>query len=1306
MAGGSKLGELDGGHADSHPEADLHPLLVAPTTKAEKNTFRMAFAPVACWRLDDLRFEFDSSFVLPETEDELKALAELRKKHEGATLSIFGHADPVGNDDYNKGLSGRRAEAVYALLIRDTARWEKLYSTPHGGDNWAQKDITPTMLKALGYPPSPTATDALHKFQADNGLPASNSANKATREKLFEKYMDFLCGPDLKLDKSTDFLGRGADSGGKADYQGCSEFNPLLLFSKAERDELEKPVNHTKRNAENAPNRRVVAYLFRKQAKVTPSDWPCPRASEGTAGCRKRFWSDSTARLQNTAKRRTAKDDGDTFGCRFYDRLTLSSPCERPVEQPPLTVYLQIGWLDPDKKEHPFPKDTKITILYADGSKDERTLLEDGVLEFGAVRRKKSFVVVLEQEDEKRYMAVAPPDDADTKDAIVDESKVKDLVDKGHRVFLLPKTITQKIADWLADGTAKREFDNLNDPAVTTIGTEDTPVKLFLNPNWQYLRFEYFDRYFGHTDHDHKRISLPGAVIVEGFRKDPGGRGKKDKPDTRSNWIAAVADPAAACHALPWILQRTDDGKTLKDDPKPDAKILLQFTTEKDSYVVAKTKDERKVEVVTDKKKLAPSADRLKYYDLPALWKSTKWFTRQGAAGVFFDKLTDAQAKASLVPATKLVFSLDDIVLTNDQKKQITMAATDRVAVFFHRFVSAAEAGKTSPLGVYKQDDTPGAVKTYFSDASVATKAYVTDYPNWTRLVVAQGNLFEAFAERTIDDAANDVVGARAAVRWVDSVAVGTAAGNALSPRPARVDKDFASVSPFFEQIFNRTTSKYTGPGTTTQTIGRYDMALFRCCDHDGDVEVTAAFHYFRMLFSFNPAPAPAPAVTPPSNFHPPNANFQANRDQYQTDCCANMAARWNGNDAVNATRSEFLAHKDDDKIKGQVVVFVQPATAAANAHFNLQIVRPGAGALGGRAWMQGLNGTGELGENSQQPENTFFAGSYVAAHELGHGDSLPDEYNERWNAFSANELSFQNNLPGDPFEKDGANWNNSPAVTSADTGIMNGVEQVRNRYLWHSAEFARVVTKKPFKAKYTNGYPNYRLPPHPNAPNRTYAYWPAGEKIDEAAGARGKHDIILYAMGEDRFAKDLIPNGPFEGTIIFNVKMVFTFSAVFVPMIAAVLSGLRTQVDADHNDKFYATGKIQLGTPAEEWEFKRCKIRFSPRFICSNLPSTPQQTADYNALVANVGTHFNVAVNQVVAPAAPNSRWAGAAPGNNLILEADAASPTVVQTLRASFRGFFAQMLGFATAAAVSEAGLKPYIQKVITTAGDVKHF
>lgn len=338
------MAKTEGGHADTHPKPDVFPLLLAPTVAAENNTLRMQLIPLACWKLNDVRFDFDSSFVLPDSATEFAELNQLRKDHPGAPLSIWGHADPVGNDDYNKLLSGRRAEAIYAVLIRDAGRWEKLYSTSTQGDGWGLKS-TQIMLKKLGFDPGPaTGTmnsqtkKAVQDFQGKNPpLTVDGDPGKKTREKLFLAYMDAIC--PLKLTKA-DFLAKGADSNGKGDFQGCSEFNPVMVFSQSENTELSKPQNQKKRNEENGPNRRVMALLFRPGISVTPAKWPCPSANAGVGGCKDRFWSDGEKRRSNQAVRREFVKTKDTFACRFYHRLAISSPCEGGA---PTTVIVKPG---------------------------------------------------------------------------------------------------------------------------------------------------------------------------------------------------------------------------------------------------------------------------------------------------------------------------------------------------------------------------------------------------------------------------------------------------------------------------------------------------------------------------------------------------------------------------------------------------------------------------------------------------------------------------------------------------------------------------------------------------------------------------------------------------------------------------------------------------------------------------------------------------------------------------------------------------------------------------------------------------
>ncbi len=333
----------EGGIAAKHELIAEAPALVGPATGSEHNTVRAGIIPVACWRVEDLRFEFDSSFVSPGIKAELDNLAKLVKDHPpssksqgkpGCPLSVFGHADPVGNDDYNKQLSGRRATAIYGLLTRDTVLWEKLFSQPFGNDRWGRRSLE-VMLDTVSPPPA---------GNTNQELAIQHEEDAGKRMVLYALYMEKLCGAELKFDKQ-DFIGHGDDAGGKGDFQGCSEFNPVLIFSQKDQTDFERDKDKTKRDKENAPNRRVVVLIFRKGSRVTPSKWPCPRVNEGVAGCRKRFFSDGEPRRSKRLpdKPRKFEEGKDTFACRFYQRLVERSPCEIILKTFEIRLYTPIG---------------------------------------------------------------------------------------------------------------------------------------------------------------------------------------------------------------------------------------------------------------------------------------------------------------------------------------------------------------------------------------------------------------------------------------------------------------------------------------------------------------------------------------------------------------------------------------------------------------------------------------------------------------------------------------------------------------------------------------------------------------------------------------------------------------------------------------------------------------------------------------------------------------------------------------------------------------------------------------------------
>jgi len=336
------------GTAASHAASGLQPLVVAPTSKQDFNTFGIDVVPVACLSLHDILFDFGSSFVKEDVKTILTELPPLRESHknkrgEFPLLSIFGHADPVGDDEYNKLLSGRRALAIHALLTHNVAKWKNLLDHPHpsGGDNWRADNVPAKMRKSTGL-------------------------SAASETDLIQSYMKLLCPFQLT---PQDFLGRGTDAGGKADFQGCGEFNPLLLLSRTETDSLPKAI----RDDQNQPNRRVLVYLFRAGAKIDPALWPCPRASEPSAGCRARFFgppqtgdqrrAPGPARRKHIVVRIAGQNVVDTFACRFYARVCRLSPCEKPViSGSPLEITV---FVDPDQDD---PE--KITLLVANSAGD------------------------------------------------------------------------------------------------------------------------------------------------------------------------------------------------------------------------------------------------------------------------------------------------------------------------------------------------------------------------------------------------------------------------------------------------------------------------------------------------------------------------------------------------------------------------------------------------------------------------------------------------------------------------------------------------------------------------------------------------------------------------------------------------------------------------------------------------------------------------------------------------------------------------------------------------------------------------
>lgn len=209
-------------------------------------------------RLVGMLFDTDKTFLLPSAMAGIRRLKQLYDEHLAKTALVSGHADRAGDTDHNLALSVERAQAVAAFLKDDVDDWLPRYKTgKQKSTTWGTREdqyMLSFLTDSSGKPyrvgassgKSDSATlDAIHRFQADNGL-AEGAANDDTRKLLIQKYM------------ATD--GTTLPDDAEVVIHGCGESHPSVP---------------TEDSVALAENRRVEVFFFRGPAKPPPSA-PCP----------------------------------------------------------------------------------------------------------------------------------------------------------------------------------------------------------------------------------------------------------------------------------------------------------------------------------------------------------------------------------------------------------------------------------------------------------------------------------------------------------------------------------------------------------------------------------------------------------------------------------------------------------------------------------------------------------------------------------------------------------------------------------------------------------------------------------------------------------------------------------------------------------------------------------------------------------------------------------------------------------------------------------------------------------------------
>jgi OOP family OmpA-OmpF porin len=82
--------------------------------------------------LRGVEFDFDKSTLRPESQQTLNEATEVLRQYPDIRVEVAGHTDSIGTDQYNQGLSERRAQAVYDYLVNNGIDASRLNSRGYG----------------------------------------------------------------------------------------------------------------------------------------------------------------------------------------------------------------------------------------------------------------------------------------------------------------------------------------------------------------------------------------------------------------------------------------------------------------------------------------------------------------------------------------------------------------------------------------------------------------------------------------------------------------------------------------------------------------------------------------------------------------------------------------------------------------------------------------------------------------------------------------------------------------------------------------------------------------------------------------------------------------------------------------------------------------------------------------------------------------------------------------------------------------------------------------------------------------------
>jgi OOP family OmpA-OmpF porin len=137
------------GHYLWDPEPEVTPPPPPPPPPAATPTPELPPPTSQRLVLRGVNFDFNKSDIRPDSRPVLDEAADVLKDNPTVRISVEGHTDSIGSDEYNEKLSVRRAEAVFRYLVN--------------------RGVAPTRMEVIGYGESrPVASNETESGRAQN----------------------------------------------------------------------------------------------------------------------------------------------------------------------------------------------------------------------------------------------------------------------------------------------------------------------------------------------------------------------------------------------------------------------------------------------------------------------------------------------------------------------------------------------------------------------------------------------------------------------------------------------------------------------------------------------------------------------------------------------------------------------------------------------------------------------------------------------------------------------------------------------------------------------------------------------------------------------------------------------------------------------------------------------------------------------------------------------------------------------------------------------------------------------------------